>query len=1662
MEYELYIANRLADLDDKIKIALNYTAIDTDSPVSEHGSFSKSVELPGTANNNEIFGQMYDVSRAILGDDPEAGGVYFDPRKRTPYVLYYNGDVNDRGYIKVDSISNTDGDISYSCTLYSDLGDFFYNLCYNEDGEELNLGDLHYGFTDYSGNTIDEDGILCKWDKDYISGGWDKIRNVFNDPTDRTVNNFLVAAPTYGGYYDDFDNDKVLVNYSSIASGSTAYRLLQPVINADSAYTPYKGWILCEATRDLDEWEARDLRSTYQRPAVKMSLILDAISDPENNGGYEVIWDDSIKNSPYYTHTFLLMNRLNFDNDPQANGLLQLNGDASMRVTSTPWNKWYEMTMSTTSGSTLDLSGYKEPRMTMSLNNAFSATVAREGQTIYTSYFTKYYPIYTEDYYKTAYVYGGMVVRADVYVNGSLYSSTPNYLISTDVYNSKKGFGYEVDDWKQQIGTQLGIDPDTIVLKFNNLSWNNGDVVWDKDIRFALDLPNVSGVQVKFNVAWSWARSKSNVSACAAFQSDDRVKGWLTGTILGSTMLFNYENGDGYDTGIFDGTINPALQKSNVTKRVLFSETETPYKYLVGFTRMLGAKYKYDLGAKKIYIMPRNKYYLPYGHMIDEWIDRGQKMEVQPTLSEYKWYNYGFETPETYAAQLYNRRNKTEYGVKKVDTGYYFNNDTNNLFEDIPYTNGIPYLQQSIYYNVAVGVPQILLSPTFKGTVFCESGGTIETKETTAYGYSSSHSLSVRKDMSGDKICCFDDGNDPVEDVTNCLVFYVGFADIGNTYQISDNLPIMGTLNENPCFMALTGYTAIADADSDTPVEVKKEVIGVPRFSKYLRNLDNVYVDSLDFMKPAYTFIDNYDNYQDGICIYDRYWRAFIEDLYERNAKAVTVKMFLKEKPDVAMRKFYFFDNSIWVISEITDYDASSDEPTQVKFVKVYDTSDYTDGEIAWDDYYRVPGTIDPDSGGGSGGDEPSATTYEYRWVQDSSSGCSGYTQCYYYKKQQRPSGTSQAWVDCNPPVISMNGDGTMQPIVIAYSSVTCGYGACNCVDKNIRLWGKNWDGDEYYYSGGTIPPTLFDEMGDIINIEICGGITAIEYDNFIELDSDHPLESVVIGAGVTSIGNNCFNGNSYLERIICLAMTAPSLGTHVFSDLETRWGTRYFASAGTLYYPQGATGYDVWLNRLPSGWTGVEMSGATYEYEWFVNDNLSGCSGTTKYKLYQKYERNVACGSPQWAAVVPTVTSIDADGTKQPIVLETGSTDCGYVPPYEYRWVQDSSSGCSGYTQCQYYKKQQRISGSTDPWVDVNPPVLSFDGDGTMQPIVIAYSSTTCGYVPPTPTCSGRAVVVHLTGGTEQTYSYSNGIIPSQAFNARTDFESATICDGITKIGSESFRDCWRMTAVTIPSSVTTIGNSAFTNCQSLTSVTIPDSVTSIGTYAFSECYNMTSATISSGVTIIDSTFYNCSKLTSVTIPQSVTVIGTNAFAYCESLTSITIPSSVRTIGSASFRKCMSLRSVSIPSSVTVIGSWAFDGCSGMTSVTIPSSVTYIYEGAFCDCKSLLSVSIPSPVPTIEYRTFKGCRSLTSVTIPSSVTKVWSGAFSGCTSLTSITCYATTAPSLNTNYNDIFDGLPTSGTLYVPSGATGYDTWLNALPSGGVFDPGRWSIRRI
>lgn len=206
-------------------------------------------------------------------------------------------------------------------------------------------------------------------------------------------------------------------------------------------------------------------------------------------------------------------------------------------------------------------------------------------------------------------------------------------------------------------------------------------------------------------------------------------------------------------------------------------------------------------------------------------------------------------------------------------------------------------------------------------------------------------------------------------------------------------------------------------------------------------------------------------------------------------------------------------------------------------------------------------------------------------------------------------------------------------------------------------------------------------------------------------------------------------------------------------------------------------------------------------------------------------------------------------------------------------------------------------------------------------------------------------------------------------------------VFDGpVTKIGSNAFHSCDKLTSVTIPNGVTEIGNNAFYGVNNLQTINIPNSVKKIGTFSF----------------------HYCTSLKNINLPNSLTNIGSKAFSGCKGLIVVTIPENVISIGNGAFQYCDNLKefkgkfSVDNGRCIVVDGKLvAFATACGVTEYTIPDVVSIIGACSMEDCETLVNLTIPNSVVAIEGYGVSSCGKLSHITLGDNVTTIGASAFS-------------------------------------------------------------------
>lgn len=427
--------------------------------------------------------------------------------------------------------------------------------------------------------------------------------------------------------------------------------------------------------------------------------------------------------------------------------------------------------------------------------------------------------------------------------------------------------------------------------------------------------------------------------------------------------------------------------------------------------------------------------------------------------------------------------------------------------------------------------------------------------------------------------------------------------------------------------------------------------------------------------------------------------------------------------------------------------------------------------------------------------------------------------------------------------------------------------------------------------------------------------------------------------------------------------------------------------------------------------------SGCTdLEYRWVDVQNEYICEGMNKYTKQMKQQKCVT--ETEWADVYPYEYQ---KGT----VIETSSTDCGYVPTSIKLYVQTDGNGeLDLYPIKSQYNYNEVITLDAVPHDDYEFSCYYYGSTNTygltttnshlmLEMTHDWYVSAAFSYNPTlynlytTVEGDGRIIVNPSKSGylygelVDLTASASSGYV-FQGFEY-----GSTAAYGSTTL-NKNFQ--------------VTMYNDLYAKAKFIKSVTPPTSGSLYYSYinGTESWYSWTKSILSSAdnngsnakiiidydaviTSIPENAFFGCSRLEMVSFPNC-TYVSNSAFllgtldSQTKKLQSFYMPN-VQTIGKTAFYGC-GFSSLYLPQLLSG-DSYCFAYCASLVSVNLPL-VTYLSEGAFCEDTNLTSVNLPNLSVVYPY-TFQLCQSLYSIRL-SNVQTLLSSAFDRCTHLQSAT----------------------------------------------------------
>lgn len=930
----LYIGDAEADLSTDSLVQMNYKADDLNNPAVVKNSYSQQVTLPSTRNNDAIFGMMFRADRRTTSGSGGTGPA-FSPLVRTPFSIYSEaGELLESGYMKLDTVTDKNGTVTYGVTLYGGLGSFFYTLSYDDEGNELTLADLPLLSDD------PEDKIEFTINKETVAEAWAALRAGTAGPWQ--VVNF---APAYNGLPEgDFSADVGVGNPANVG-GVVSYP------EGGNVYRPINNNALYDLGEEFTEWQTKDLRSYLQRPVFSVKGMIAAIGRYAASKGFTLNLDYRFFNSANEAYekawvTLPLLTTYERDGEEEE---ITLSGNAftddvnvgrsgipvirNLSPYLTTPDARVTVTCTIHPAIAMTTETFKQNKFWINRGLPSNATGV-EGTAIFVQLLL--YDTYGRvtsgsplQVFMTKPVSGTFTAQDLADISGVPYEK--RFGVAPDIhyeelpYYGKAYFGLTEMYWWRMVS---GVSLEAIGTRVSRAAVNAYAAVLNKTSEGFTIYPLYEfQAYAKFTLSGGGpVLFQQNINAWGAFVTD---------------AVATYDATPGYRSD------------SKITQSILLSDTMTPAEFLLSYSKTFGLSYTYDKGSKTVSLLTRNSLYTDDVVDIEDRIDRSKDIKTTPLVSESKWLSFASGEAEGDFVEFYRKKYGREYGDQKVNTGYDFNADTNEVLESVEFTGGAEVLEKSIYYNNITSGPNApsglngrtrICSTFLNGAASYKLylNGSDKDNSVDLEGITPDATATITPfnvplpayDIIPKLQCHTDDGS--ATDGKGILLFLRGsIADdeAATTayarFIITDDSSAMENLNGGPCWELSNGIAA-----SNMPI-----------FGRHWMNGDEI-EQTMDFGIPAEIDIPNLSVNSEA-SIYTRYWQKYIEDMYNVDTRICSAYVDFRgiQVGDDLLRKFFFFDGAIWRLNGISNYSLTTVGTTQCEFVKVMDMKAYTEGQ---------------------------------------------------------------------------------------------------------------------------------------------------------------------------------------------------------------------------------------------------------------------------------------------------------------------------------------------------------------------------------------------------------------------------------------------------------------------------------------------------------------------------------------------------------------------------------------------------------------------------------------------------------------------------------------------------------------------------------------------
>lgn len=649
----LFIENKEIELDESVQFAITKQFEDLSNPTAIINDWSKTVSIPFTANNNAIFGHIYNPDRLIVvGASDTLTGIYFDPLKKLDMRLQDGDNVLMTGYAKMNEIKQSNGKGTYEITLFGQLGKVLQEM--SKITFDTTTDDTKYLIdgSKYLEEYINKELVYNSWKStgQKESNLQEKWYYVIDPKTGETVKkpNLAYKVTDIIGFApnNSFDNG---FDYKTYQSTTAKFETFTSVLEK-SNFEEMTGVSPDNAIPNgLLPREIGEYRSYLQIPFIYWNKFFQMFNiKVKELTGYTIELDDTWFNSsnPYY-YNLVMMAARPYDNqsdDVYTNGYyFKILGGTNLS-----WGSTWNVNKDGYLGISTNASDKNE---TYPLLNSSTFTVTTN-EKVWLS------PIKLV-----------MQVPAN-FVNSSRKSITwktdKTLQIRKDIINA---------DTNAIIDTTYAYYSPSVKPSYNtftvpeksyeiNTSYNGWNIILPAQT-ITKNIGSATHLKVKYTARFN-----------AAVNDTPWESNGSTYNPGGASSLYPYSVMNAVSISF------PVTTGTKITFNDLWNNEFSPFSEIIKYCKIFRIAISVDDANKTIKYTRQNTYFNSY--KILDWTDKidfSKDYTIKPVSFENKYVLFNYEKSDLKGQEDYQKRFGYNYGEKMLNTNYNFNNETKKLFE---------------------------------------------------------------------------------------------------------------------------------------------------------------------------------------------------------------------------------------------------------------------------------------------------------------------------------------------------------------------------------------------------------------------------------------------------------------------------------------------------------------------------------------------------------------------------------------------------------------------------------------------------------------------------------------------------------------------------------------------------------------------------------------------------------------------------------------------------------------------------------------------------------------------------------------------------------------------------------------------------------------------